>query len=56
MKNSFFLDTSYSVALAITKDANHERAIALAESIKASSIQIVPTQAVILEIGNSLSK
>lgn len=56
MKNSVFLDTSYSVALTITKDANHANAVALANWIKTSSVSVVTTQAVILEIGNALSR
>lgn len=56
MKNKVFLDTSYSVALAITNDANHARSVILANWIKTSSVAVVTTQAVMLEIGNALSK
>ncbi|MFN0278621.1 MAG: type II toxin-antitoxin system VapC family toxin [Pyrinomonadaceae bacterium] len=56
MQNSVFLDTSFSIALSITKDANHDKAVSLAAWIKNSSVSVVTTQAVILEIGNALSK
>lgn len=56
MRNSVFLDTSFSIATAIAKDEFHERAVNLADKIKADNIQIITTQPVILEIGNALSK
>lgn len=56
MRNSIFLDTSFSIALAIAKDEFHDRAIDLANTIEAENIKIVTTQAVFLEIGNALSK
>lgn len=56
MENKVFLDTSYLVALAIEKDENHEKALELSLKIEQNEIQIYTTQAIILEIGNSLSK
>lgn len=56
MRNSIFLDTSFSIATAIVKDEFHERAIHLAKKIEAEDTQIITTQAIILEIGNALSK
>lgn len=56
MKNSVFLDTSFSIALSITQDKFHQRAIELTKKVNAIQSQIVTTQAVILEIGNALSK
>lgn len=56
MRNSVFLDTSFSIALTIEKDNYHERAIDLTEQIGIAETRIFTTQAVILEIGNSLSK
>lgn len=55
-RNNVFLDTSFSIALAIAKDAFHERAIDLANQIERQETQVFTTQAVILEIGNALSK
>lgn len=51
-----FLDASYAIALASPRDQHHERAIQLAERIEAERIRLVTTQAVLLEIGNSLAK
>ncbi len=56
MKNSVFLDTSFSIALSISKDQFHQRAVELTKQVNAAQSQIVTTQAVILEIGNALSK
>lgn len=56
MQNSVFLDTSFSIATAIVRDEFHERAVDLANKIAAEDTQIITTQPVILEIGNSLSK
>ena len=55
-KNSVFLDTSFSIALVIEKDAFHERAASLADKFERSKTHILTTQAVILEIGSALSK
>jgi predicted nucleic acid-binding protein len=56
MRNSVFLDTSYSIAIAIARDEFHERSFELANKIEKENTQIFTTQAVILEIGNALSK
>ncbi len=55
MENKIFLDTSYLVALAIEKDQNHEKATELSFKLEENNFQIYTTQAIILEIGNSLS-
>ncbi len=55
-KNSWFLDTSFSVALTIPKDEHHRVAVEFADEIQENSVSIITTQAVILEIGNALSK
>lgn len=54
--NKVFLDTSYAVALSSRTDENHERAVLLAEELEASDAYFVTTRAVLLEIGNALSK
>ena len=51
-----FLDTSYAVALSSHTDENHNRAVELAEDLEASNASFVTTRAVLLEIGNALSK
>jgi len=51
-----FLDTSYAVALSARTDENHERAAQLAEELEASDTYFVTTRAILLEIGNALSK
>ncbi|MEP6902970.1 MAG: PIN domain-containing protein [Actinomycetota bacterium] len=56
MPSKVFLDTSYSIAIIIAKDDFHERAFKLANQIEEENTQIITTQAVILEIGNALSK
>lgn len=56
MPNRVFLDTSFSIAIAIAKDQFHERALELANQIETEDIETFTTQAVILEIGNALSK
>ncbi len=56
MRNELFLDTSFSIGLVSPKDQIHEKAIAWAEQIENSKISMVTTQAVLLEIGNALSK
>lgn len=56
MKNRVFLDTSFSIALAIAKDEFHTKANQLAEQLTDAKSQIFTTGAVILEIGNALSR
>jgi predicted nucleic acid-binding protein len=51
-----FLDTSFAVALSSPKDHHHSQAVALARDLQRRGAQMVTTRAVILEIGNSLSR
>ncbi len=51
-----FLDAAYAIALAAPSDQLHARAVALAEQLEADQTRLVTTQAVLLEIGNALSK
>jgi len=51
-----FLDTSYAVALSAPTDENHQRAAELAEQLETSNTYFVTTRAILLEIGNALSK
>lgn len=56
MKNSYFLDTSYAIALAVPKDPFHERAIALSLELEKAKSSLITSRAIILEIGNALSR
>lgn len=55
-KPVFFLDTSYTIALAAPKDQYHQAVLEISEKIEAGSTSLVTTQAIILEIGNALAK
>lgn len=54
--NRVFLDTSYAVALSATTDENHARAVELADELETSGTHFITTRAILLEIGNALSK
>ena len=52
----FFLDTSFAIALSATSDQHHSHALELADQIENQEINLITTQAILLEIGNALSK
>ena len=54
--NNYFLDTSFSIALALSKDEFHTKAIQLSNRITEEKAKVVTTTAILFEIGNSLSK
>ena len=56
MKTEVFLDTSYAIALSVRNDDLHEQAIRLADLLQTAETHLVTTQAVLLEIGNALSR
>lgn len=56
MTNEVFLDSAFVVALASEADELHDLAVAIAERIEADKTRMVTTRAVLLEIGNGLSK
>ena len=56
MKSEVFVDTAYAIALSSRNDLFHQQAVQLAREIKASSVRLVTTRAIVLEIGNALSK
>ena len=56
MRSRLFLDASYAIALASTSDQRHEQALKLAQRLEAEQTRLVTTRAVILEIGNALSR
>lgn len=51
-----FLDTSYAIALSSPADDYHNKALVIAQELKASKTPLITTRAIILEIGNALSK
>ena len=51
-----FLDTSVAIALPAITDQSHARAVDLATQLEKSGTRLVTTQAILLEIGNALSK
>src|SRR4051812_29654224 len=53
---SVFLDTAYAIALISPYDTFHVRARELSLELETSSTQVVTTRAVMLELGNALSK
>lgn len=56
MADSFFLDTAFAIALISPNDAFHEKALELATMIEATKSSLVTTRAVVIEVGNALSK
>jgi predicted nucleic acid-binding protein len=54
--NEVFLDTSFAIALSSATDQNHVRAVKLANQLETNRTRLVTTQAILLEIGNALSK
>jgi uncharacterized protein len=51
-----FLDTSFAIALSSITDQNHVKAVELAGQLETNKTHLVTTQAILLEIGNALSK
>jgi uncharacterized protein len=56
MSIEMFLDTAYAIALSSPDDDYHDLAASFARQIKSTGTRLVTTRAVMLEIGNSLSK
>lgn len=56
MTNEVFLDSGYAIALSVESDEHHQRAEELAELLEAERTRLVTTRAILLEIGNALSK
>lgn len=56
MKAEVFLDTAYAIALSSPNDRFHQRAVQLANELKSAGTRLVTTRAILLEIGNALSK
>lgn len=56
MEPKVFLDTAYAIALSSEEDSLHELALRIADDLEEQQTDMVTTQAVLLEIGNALSK
>ena len=56
MKAEVFMDAAYAIALSAPTDHFHGRAVHLANQLQVEKTRLVTTQAVMLEIGNALSK
>lgn len=56
MVNEVFLDTAFAIALSSSGDDFHSVALDLADELETSPSRIVTTTAVLMEIGNALSK
>lgn len=56
MMNEVFLDTGFAIALSVESDEHHERAEKLAGQLEDEQTRLITTQAILLEIGNALSK
>jgi len=56
MRAEVFLDTAYAIALSSPNDLFHQRAVQLADELKSAGTRLVTTRAILLEIGNALSK
>lgn len=56
MTNEVFLDTGYLIALSVESDELHEHAIELAIQLESEQTRFTTTPAVLLELGNALSK
>jgi predicted nucleic acid-binding protein len=52
----WFLDAGFAIALIAPRDAMHSRGKRLAERIEQENVQLVTTTAVLLEVGDELSK
>jgi predicted nucleic acid-binding protein len=51
MKAEVLLDTAYTIALSSPNDLFHQRAVQLADEIRAAGARLVTTRAILLEIG-----
>ena len=56
MRPEVFLDTAYAIALSSPNDLFHHQAVRLADELKSAGTRLVTTRAILLEIGNALSK
>ena len=55
LANKLFLDSSFVIALAVSRDEHHAQAMQLRAEVQSQSTHLITTLAVALEIGNALS-
>jgi uncharacterized protein len=56
MENKVFLDTSFAIALSVESDRHFDYAVKLSEQLETENTRLITTAAILLEIGNALSK
>lgn len=56
MTSEVFPDTAFAIALSVATDEHHQQAEKLADQLEADATRLVTTRAILLEIGNALSK
>lgn len=56
MPDKIFLDSAYAIALSSSRDMYHQRAMQLATRLRLEKSRLITTRAILLEIGNALSK
>jgi uncharacterized protein len=56
MENKVFLDTSFAIALSVESDRHFDYAVKLSEQLETENTRLITTTAILLEIGNALSK
>src|SRR5213594_1544582 len=56
LERELFLDAAYLIALAVPADQHHARAKELMARVNESSSRLFTTQAILLEVGDALSK
>jgi len=56
MESNVFLDTAYAIALSSRNDFLHNKAIEIANEMQSNQTQMITTRAVMMEIGNALSR
>jgi predicted nucleic acid-binding protein len=55
-RTKVYLDTAYAIALSSPGDEHHRKALLLADQLETDGTQLITTRAVLLEIGNALSR
>ena len=55
-KTEVFLDTAYAITLASSSNEHHEQAMLLADQLESNATRLVTTRAIMVEIGDALSK
>jgi uncharacterized protein len=56
MESKVFLDTSFAIALSVESDQHFDHAVKLSEQLETEQTRLITTTAILLEIGNALSK